>query len=80
MTTKIVLSLRRRSSPRFHCLSAKAPRSWRRAESVGRDIGLRGAQLEQALDACEKAGLIQRRADDEGLIMLTADGWAAASQ
>jgi len=36
--------------------------------------------LEQAISDAEKAGLIQRRADDEGLVMLTAEGRAAASQ
>ena len=61
-------------------LRAKAPHSWRRAESVGRDISLADADLEQAIRDAEKAGLIQRRADDEGLIILTAAGRAAASQ
>ena len=61
-------------------LSAKSPHSWRRAESVGRDVGLTNDQLEQALDDAEKAGLIERRADDAGLIMLTAKGGGAASQ
>ena len=60
-------------------LSAKGPNSWRRAESVGRDIGLAGAPLEKAVDDAEKAGLIERRADEEGLIMLTAKGGGAAS-
>ena len=64
----------------LHRLSAKSPHSWRRAESVGRDVGLAGAQLEQAIRDAEKAGLINRRADDEGLIILTAAGRAAASQ
>jgi DNA-binding MarR family transcriptional regulator len=63
----------------LHRLSAKAPHSWRRAESVGRDIGLTGAQLEQAIRDAERAGLIQRRADYEGLVLLTAKGRAAAS-
>ena len=61
-------------------LSAKGPHSWRRAESVGRDVGLAGLPLEQALDDAEQAGLIERRADDEGLVILTDAGRAAASQ
>ena len=64
----------------LHRLSIRNPYSWRRAESVGRDVGLAGAQLEQAIDDAEQAGLIQRRADDEGLIILTAAGRAAASE
>jgi DNA-binding MarR family transcriptional regulator len=61
-------------------LSAKSPHSWRRAESVGRDVGLADADLEQAIRDAEKAGLIERRADDQGLIILTAEGRAAALQ
>jgi DNA-binding MarR family transcriptional regulator len=64
----------------LHRVSAKSPHSWRRAESVGRDIGLADAGLEQAIRDAEKAGLIQRRADDEDLIILTTKGRAAASQ
>ena len=61
-------------------LSANSPNSWRRAESVGRDINLDGAALELAIRDAEIAGFIQRRADDEGLVILTAKGRAAASQ
>jgi hypothetical protein len=61
-------------------LSASSPNSWRRAESVGRDVGLAGLPLEQALSDAEQAGLIHRRADDPGLIIMTAAGRAAASQ
>jgi hypothetical protein len=58
----------------LHRLSAKSPHSWRRAESVGRDVGLADADLEQAIRDAEKAGLIQRRADDEGLIIVDGQG------
>ena len=64
----------------LHRLSAKSPHSWRRAESVGRDVGLAGLPLDQAIRDAEQAGLIERRADDAGLIILTAKGRAAASQ
>ena len=64
----------------LHRLSVKSPHSWRRADSVGRDVGLAGAALEQAIRDAEKAGLIERRADDAGLVLLTAEGRAAASQ
>ena len=49
-------------------------------KSVGHDVGLADAHLEQRIRDAEKAGLIERRADDEGLVLLTAKGWAAASQ
>jgi DNA-binding MarR family transcriptional regulator len=61
-------------------LSASSPSSWRRADSVGRDINLDGAALELAMRDAEKAGFLERRADDEGLVLLTAKGRAAASQ
>ena len=66
--------------PRLHALSAKSPQSWRRAESVGRDVGLAGLPLEQAIRDAEKAGLIHRSEDDAGLIIMTAAGRAAALQ
>ena len=64
----------------LHRLSIRNPYSWRRAESIGRDVGLEGAELELAIRDAEKTGLIERRADDAGLIILTAEGRAAASQ
>ena len=63
----------------LHRLSSNSPHSWRRAASVGRDINLDGAALELAMRDAEKVGFIQRRVDDEGLIILTAKGKAAAS-
>ena len=64
----------------LHHLSIRNPYSWRRAESVGRDAGLEGAYLEEAIRDAERAGFIERRADDEGLVLLTPAGRAAASQ
>jgi hypothetical protein len=64
----------------LHRLSAQTPHSWRRAESIGRDVGLAGLPLDQAIRDAEQAGLIERRADDQGLIILTAEGRAGASQ
>jgi hypothetical protein len=64
----------------LHLISIRNQYSWRRAESVGRDVGLEGAELELAIRDAERAGLIQCRADDEGLVLLTAKGRAAASQ
>jgi len=64
----------------LHRVSIKRPASWRRAENVGRDIGLRGADLGQAISDAEKVGFIERRVDNDGLVILTAKGRAAASQ
>ena len=64
----------------LHRLSIGSPHSWRRAASIGRDVGLKAAELEQAIRDAEKAGLIERRADNESLIIPTAAGRAAASQ
>ena len=64
----------------LHRLSINNPHSWRRAQAIGRDIGLADAELEQAIRDAEKAGFIQRRVDDQGLILLTAQGRATASQ
>lgn len=64
----------------LHRISIDSAHSWRRAQAIGRDIGLADAELEQAIRDAEKAGFIQRRVDDESLIILTAKGRAAASQ
>jgi hypothetical protein len=64
----------------LHRLSATSRHSWRRAESVGRDIDLDGAQLEEALSDAERAGFILRRVDDADLVILTLAGRAAASR
>ena len=37
----------------LHRLTAKTPHSWRRAESVGRDVGLAGSPLDQAIRDAE---------------------------
>jgi hypothetical protein len=63
----------------LHRLSACSPHSWRRAESIGRNINLNGPALELAIRDDEAAGLVLRRLDDEGLIQLTAKGRGAAS-
>jgi hypothetical protein len=60
--------------------SVLPPAAHRGNQSVDRDVGLAGLPLEQALADAEQAGLIHRRADDVGLILLTDAGRAAASQ
>ena len=54
----------------LHRLGLKSPSSWRRAESVGRDIGLADADLEQAIrDATDLTASVAPwlQADHEGL-------------
>ena len=64
----------------LHRLSDSSPNSGRRAQNVGQDIGLAGAHLEQAIRDAERVGVIERRAGDASLILLTAKGRTAASQ
>ena len=45
----------------LHRLSIHSPHSWRRAESVGRDIDLNGPALELAIRDAEKAGSCRSR-------------------
>jgi len=54
--------------------------SWRRAASVGADIGLTGERLDQAVSDATAAGVLDRRADDPGLVMLTDKGRTAAGE
>lgn len=63
---------------RLHYLSRFSPRIWRRAASIGADVGLDGAALEQVLIDTEDASLIDRRVDDPGLVLLTKRGRRAA--
>lgn len=79
MTTLNRIQLAAAFIAQLHRLSSKSPHSWRRAESVGRAINLDGVALELVIRDTQKAGFIQRRADDEGLVILTAKGRAAAS-
>ena len=64
---------------RLYHLSRYSPHLWRRAESIGAAVGLEGNVLEQALIDTEDAGLIDRRVDDPGLVLLTKRGRKAAA-
>lgn len=58
--------------------SLDARHSWQRAERIGCAIGLQGTDLEQALVDAEAAGLIMRRTDHTGLVLLTEAGRGVA--
>ena len=62
----------------LHKLTRDDQHSWRRSDSIGRDIGLLGAHLDQAVDDAEHARLIDRRVDDPNLVILTSKGRAMA--
>jgi DNA-binding MarR family transcriptional regulator len=79
MTARNRIQLAAAFITQLHRLSSHSPHSWRRAESIGRDINLDGAALELVIRDTQKVGFIQRRADDEGRVILTAKGRAAAS-
>lgn len=62
----------------LHRLSRYSPRAWRRADAVGRSAGIAGERLDRALVDAERAGLVDRRADDAYLVLITERGRAAA--
>ena len=55
-------------------LSRRSPKAGRLADAVGRSAGITGQQLEQAIADAVQAGLIDRRVDDGGLVLLTSRG------
>ena len=57
-------------------VSRRSPKAWRRADAVGRSAGILGQQLEQAIADAVLAGLIDRRVDDDALVLLTDKGRA----
>ena len=59
-------------------VSRHSPRSWRRADAVGRSAGIVGQQLDQAIADAVQAGLVDRRVDDGALVLLTSRGRALA--
>ncbi len=60
-------------------MGRSADRTWRRADAVGRDVGILGRELEQAIKDAVQADLVVRRADDMNLIQLTAKGRAVGA-
>lgn len=59
-------------------ISLRSSRAWRRADAVGRSAGILGERLEQAVADAVLAGLVDRRADDDALVLLTSRGRALA--
>jgi hypothetical protein len=61
----------------FHDVSRRDPTSWRRNSAIGGCTGIKGADFERV--AADAAGLVQQRADDPSLIILTNRGSDVAS-
>jgi hypothetical protein len=71
LATKFVMAL--------HDVSRRNPTSWRRISAIGARTGLKGADLERVVADVVAAGLVEQRADDPCLIILTNSGWDVAS-
>lgn len=59
-------------------LSRRTPRAWRRADAVGRSARIEAKRLAQAVADAVQAGLVDRRVDEPGLVLLTDRGRALA--
>jgi hypothetical protein len=71
LTTKFVVAL--------HDASIRNPASWRRISAIGARTGIKGGDLERVVADVVASGLVEQRADDSGLIILTNRGWDLAS-
>jgi hypothetical protein len=70
MATKFVTAL--------HDASRGNPTSWRRISAIGARTGIKGTDLERVVADVVAAGLVEQRADDPSLIILTNRGWDLA--
>jgi len=71
LATKFVMAL--------HDVSRRNPTSWRRISAIGARTGIKGADLERVVADVVAAGLVEQRADDPWVIILTNSGWDLAS-
>ena len=71
LATKFVMAL--------HDASRRNPTSWRRVSAIGARTGIKGADLERVVADIVVTGLVEQRADDPSLIILTNRGWDLAS-
>lgn len=58
--------------------SRRNPTSWRRMSAIGARTGIKGADLERVAADVVAAGLVEQRAGDPSLIILTNRGWDLA--
>ena len=71
LATKFVMAL--------HDVSRRNPTSWRRISAIGARTGIKGADLERVVADVVAAGLVEQRANDPCVIILTNRGWDIAS-
>ena len=71
LATKFVMAL--------HDASRRNPTSWRRVSAIGARTGIKGADLERIVADVVAVGLVEQRADDPCLIILTNRGWDVGS-
>ena len=71
LATKFVMAL--------HDACRGNPTSWRRISAIGARTGIKGDDLERTLADLVAAGLVEQRADDPSVIILTNRGWDLAS-
>ena len=58
--------------------SRRNPSTWRRVSAIGARTGIKGDELDQVVVDVVAAGLVERRVDEPGLVILTSKGWAIA--
>jgi hypothetical protein len=71
LATKFVMALQD--------VSRRNPTSWRRVSAIGARTGIKGADLERVVADVVAAGLVEQRADDPCVIILTNRGGDLAS-
>jgi hypothetical protein len=67
LTTKFVAAL--------HDVSLRNPTTWRRVSAIGARTGIKGAELDQVVAEAVAAGLVEHRAANPGIVILTSRGW-----
>jgi hypothetical protein len=74
-----VMALATKFMMALHNASSRNPTSWRRLSAMGARTGIKGADLERVVADVVAAGLVEQRAGDPCLIILTNRGWVLAS-
>ena len=78
MLTPDRLALATKFVAALHDISRRNPASWRRISAIGARTGIKGDQLDQVVADVVTAGVVERRVDEPGLVILTGRGWAIA--
>ena len=78
MLTPDRLALATKFVAALHDISRRNPASWRRISAIDARTGIKGDKLEQVVADVAAAGVVERRVDEPGLVILTSRGWAIA--